>query len=346
MEGGGLCSLAVVSFPNFHSSLSKSGPNGEPGLALRDQPPLQMDSSSLHLLSLPAEILEAVIDEACSSAADLCRLGLVCRGLYSFITPNLYRSVSLVGYESAKKFSWAISQRLELAPLVRELQIHSHATDEVEDENCSEDFDSTITQLINLGSLALRTDFFNRSKAQKIGVLCRPHEVLPALRHINLGFDYRRDYEWSLTPYELLFYHPDLTTVSITGAAVSAKWDYPDIHPPALRSTNLEELELLNCNISSQELELMLRYPRALKRFTLKGEPTESKYGFRCESDRGKYIDVLQAHSSSLQRLDLDLYHDWDEEVDLTPFTALQSLTITPRMLLTPGAGENCFPQV
>jgi hypothetical protein len=160
---------------------------------------------------------------------------------------------------------------------------------------------------------------------------------------VNLGFDYYRDYEWSLTPYEALFYHSGLTTISITGAAVSAKWDYQDIHPPALRSTNLEELELLNCNISSQELELMLRYPRALKSFTLKGEPAESKYGFTCGSDRGEYVDVLMAHSSSLQVLDLDLYYDWSEEIDLSPFTALESLTITPRMLVGDRGGE-CKP--
>ncbi|KAJ5317461.1 hypothetical protein N7508_001969 [Penicillium antarcticum] len=335
MEGGRLRSLAAVSFPTFYPSLSKQGPNSKPGLAPHDQLTLQMDSSSSRLLSLPAEILEIVIDEACSSAADLSLLGLVCRGLHSFITPNLYKSINLVGYESAKQFSWTISQRCELALLVRELQIHSHGTDENEDENCSEDFDSTITRFINLESLALRTDFFSRSKAQKISIICRPHEVLPALRHINLGFDYHRDYEWTLTPYEALFYHPNLTTISITGAAVSAKWEYQHIHPPTLRSTNLEELELLNCNISSQELELMLRYPRALKCFTLKGEPSESKYGFRCGSDRGKYIDVLKNHTSSLQILDLDLYHDWSEEIDLSPFTVLQSLAITPRMLLS-----------
>ncbi|KAJ6001929.1 hypothetical protein N7522_007156 [Penicillium canescens] len=299
-----------------------------------------MASSTSCLLSLPAEILEVVIDEACASSADLSVLGLVCRGLHSFITPRLYKSVNLVGYERAKQFSSTISQRPKLAPLVRKLQIHSHGTDEVEDENCSEDFDSTITQLINLESLALRTDFFNRSKAQKIGIICRPHKVLPALRSINLGFDYYRDYEWSLTPYEALFYHSDLASISITGAAVSAKWDYQDIHPPALRSTKLEELELLNCNISSQELELMLRYPRALKSFTLKGEPAESKYGFTCGSDRGEYVDVLKAHSSSLQVLDLDLSYDWSEEIDLSPFTALVSLTITPRMLVGDRGGD------
>jgi hypothetical protein len=185
MGGGDLgahCSLPAVFFPSLHSSLSKSGPNGGSGLALYNQPPLQMESSTSYLLSLPAEILEVVIDEACASSADLSVLGLVCRGLHSFITPRLYKSVNLVGYERAKQFSSTISQRPKLAPLVRKLQIHSHGTDEVEDENCSEDFHSTITQLINLESLALRTDFFNRSKAQKIGIICRPHEVLSTLR--------------------------------------------------------------------------------------------------------------------------------------------------------------------
>jgi hypothetical protein len=185
MGVGGLlagCSLAAVSFPSFHSSLSRLNTRNDSGLTLPNQPSLLMESSTSRLLSLPAEILEVVIDEACSSAADLSTLSLVCRGLHWFITPSLYRSINLVGYKSAKQFAWTIFQRPDFAPLVRKLQIHSHGTDENEDENCSEDFDSTITQLINLNSLALRTDFFNRSKAQKLGIICRPHEVLPALR--------------------------------------------------------------------------------------------------------------------------------------------------------------------
>lgn len=84
----------------------------------------------------------------------------------------------------------------------------------------------------------------------------------------------------------------------------------------------------------------MLRYPRALKSFIMKGEPAESKYGFKCGSDRSEYVKVLEAHSSSLQILDLDLYHNWPEEIDLSPFTTLQSLTITPRMLVGDRGGD------
>lgn len=152
----------------------------------------------------------------------------------------------------------------------------------------------------------------------------------------NLGFDYH-DFEgrWTLSPYEALFYHPSLRSLAITGAKVQTRWDYPPTSKAAPRPTQLEELQLLNCHISWSRLPEMLEYPRALKHFTLKGEaPKWASHGSRDHADRGQCIDVLRAHSSSKETLDLDLYLYWEEPMNLSDFTALKRLTISPQMLL------------
>lgn len=79
----------------------------------------------------------------------------------------------------------------------------------------------------------------------------------------------------------------------------------------------------------------MLQYPRALKRFTLKGEAPIPDFGGPLEGrGLGQCINVLKIHSSSIETLNLDLYTEGAEPIDLSGFTALKRLTISPRMLL------------
>lgn len=103
----------------------------------------------------------------------------------------------------------------------------------------------------------------------------------------------------------------------------------------ALRSTRLEELTLLNCDLHAWDIENMLRYPRDLKHFTIKGQEERTDLGIFCDLDRRPYIDALRAQSSSLETLDLDIqYEHTKESIDLSHFSALQSLTISPRMVI------------
>lgn len=74
------------------------------------------------------------------------------------------------------------------------------------------------------------------------------------------------------TSYEALFYHPGLRKLASTGADVLTRWDYLPTLEAAPRSTQLEELQILNCHIPCFRLHEMLQYPRALKHFTLKGD--------------------------------------------------------------------------
>lgn len=150
----------------------------------------------------------------------------------------------------------------------------------------------------------------------------------------NLGYDYQEKRSWPLDPYETLFYHPGLESLRITGAQVQTRWTHLPAHPPPPRSTHLQDLRLLNCDIPPEAIVEMLQYPRALKHFTLKGQATETTIGPFRGDDRSEYIDALRPHSSTLETLDLDFLVDWEDSINLSTFTALKSLTIAPRILV------------
>lgn len=104
------------------------------------------------------------------------------------------------------------------------------------------------------------------------------------------------------------------------------------------RSTPLEELHLLNCDLDTLSLSLILECPRALKHFTFKGQSPPMIFSppFR-DKNRGAYIDVLKSHASSLESLDLDLYDWWEEPINLSDFKVLKRLAISTWMLTGDG---------
>lgn len=164
-----------------------------------------------------------------------------------------------------------------------------------------------------------------------------PGRALTSLGQLGFDFDNYDESTWILHPYEAVFFHPNLQSLTITGACVQTVWSRLT-GAPAARSTRLEELRLLNCDLSPRDLSEMLSYPRALKHFTFKGQSADPIVtGFVREANRSAYIDALKTHASSLESMDLDLYFPWPEPIDLTEFKALKKLTISRRMLVGDG---------
>ncbi|KGO61790.1 hypothetical protein PEX1_025260 [Penicillium expansum] len=269
------------------------------------------------LLKLPPEILGAILSVVRSSLDTLKALSQSCHHLHAIATPFLYSSVVIRSPESMSCFLETAANSHYLTSLIRELQIHYHDLDE-DTDNSPEDIEPALPKLVNLESLIIKSSWFDWVKPSKMQLLCHPQETLPALRSVTLSLDY--GYEWSfpLGSYGVLLHHP-----------------------APFRSTRLQELRLLNCDIKARDIEEMLRYPHQLKHFTIKGQEERSELGCFGDSNRQLYIDALRSHSSSLETLDIDLQFDeWKEPMDLSNFSALQSLTISPRMLI----GDNgCF---
>ncbi|KAJ5088397.1 hypothetical protein N7456_012013 [Penicillium angulare] len=305
------------------------------------------------LLILPPEILEAIISSIRFSLDALKALSQSCRCLHAIATPPLFRLVVIRSPESMKRFIEAATSSHYLTTLIKELQIHYHDLDEDTDDS-PEDIEPVLSKLVNLESLVMRSSWFEAKKWDKMQLLCQPQETLPALRsckprqifslmHLSktlltnigtLSFDYGYDWFFSFGSYGFLLHHPSLERLTIAGA----QFQMCDITKRAVpfRSTCLQELTLLNCELHHFDIEAMLRYPHQLKHFTMKGQEARiPDYYIFPNKNRQLYIDALKSQSSCLETLDIDLqFNDWEEPIDLSEFSALQSLTISPRMLI------------
>ncbi|KAJ5618691.1 hypothetical protein N7528_006802 [Penicillium herquei] len=79
----------------------------------------------------------------------------------------------------------------------------------------------------------------------------------------------------------------------------------------------------------------MLRYPRQLRHFTIKGQEDGSDPNLYGDGDRQLYINALMSQSSSLETLDFDIqFHLWEDPITFRDLSALRSLTVSPRMLV------------
>ena len=151
---------------------------------------------------------------------------------------------------------------------------------------------------------------------------------------VTLSLDYVHESEFGVGSYGSLFHHPGLERLTIVGAQFQVR--SLDESLTSFRSTRLRELALLNCDLTPRDLKNMPRYPCQLKHFTMKGQEEEASAQWLVgESNRQLYIESLRSKYSSLKPLDLDLqYNEWEDPMDLSNFSALQSLTILPQMLI------------
>lgn len=327
-------------------------------------------STSTGLLSLPQELVNVILIEIGDSYKTFRALARVCRKLNALSNPFVYNSVIIRQPSTGEKFAWTMTHAPRFNPMVHGLQIHFHGTGDDEPFNIPEDFETVLAKLVNLELLVIKSDYFDNE--QDTNLFCQPG-ILPALRSCkpipltilpsgifiifvydeqcsivgcgltslpgHLGFDYDNTDEstWILHPYEAVFFHPGLRSLTITGACVQTVWSRLK-GAPSHRSTQLEELRLLNCDLAPHQLSEMLSYPRALKHFTFKGQsPDPIVTGPVREANRSAYIDALRIHASSLESLDLDLYYHWTEPINLTEFKALKKLRLSPRMLTGDG---------
>lgn len=138
-----------------------------------------MESSTSRFLALPTEIIKAILLALRPSLSSLNSVSRVSRRLNAVSIPLLYRLVIIRSPQHGEKFSRTVSHCPNLTLLVRELQIHYHET---KDDECPEDLDPVIAQLVNLESLVVRGDWFNYKAALQTNLIRRHQDILPNLR--------------------------------------------------------------------------------------------------------------------------------------------------------------------
>lgn len=140
-------------------------------------------STSTGLLSLPQELVNAILIEISDSYMTFRSLARVCRKLNALSNPFVYNSVIIRQPSTGEKFAWAMAHAPHLNPLVHELQIHLHGTGDDEPFNIPEDFESVLAKLVNLELLVIKSDYFDN--VQDTSLFCQPG-ILPALGSCKL----------------------------------------------------------------------------------------------------------------------------------------------------------------
>lgn len=136
---------------------------------------------------------------------------------------------------------------------------------------------------------------------------------------------------WSFDTRSAVMVHPHLRDLTLVGALVGGLDPALQYEP---RSTRLESLTLLCCDVSSDGLRELLRIPEALKHLTWKGVPATAPPEF-WPGDRQSYVDAIRTHADSLVSLDLDFYAIGGHHppLDFRDFRSLRQLTIDPGVL-------------
>ncbi|KAB8256955.1 hypothetical protein BDV32DRAFT_160849 [Aspergillus pseudonomiae] len=324
-------------------------------------------ASRVQLLHLPTEILIGIL-AAVPSRASLANLARTCRRLQTLVEPYLYRSVYL-GNHDGESFTYAIDRKAVRAEYIQELVIHYHYIDDIPNEDeyypiLVESLVPTISRLVSLRRLVVkgleydtqrsydepefgpgpRLDalsmiwswLFQRSAQSMSG-------ILPSLTTCELimndltrtPLQHTASDVWCFSSRETVLLHPKLQKLSIVAALIY----YLDpetlsyTKKPWFSPTSLETLTLLCCDVSSHGLHDMLKFPKALKNFTLKGSPWTSLPN-HFPIDRGAIVNALKAQAHSLLNLELDFYlHTNCPALDLRDFTSLEQLTIDPKVL-------------
>ncbi|PYH89692.1 hypothetical protein BO71DRAFT_487722 [Aspergillus ellipticus CBS 707.79] len=323
----------------------------------------------MRLFHLPMEIQEAIVAQV-ASPASLANLARVCRQLQPLAERILYQSVYLRN-GTGDKFAYAIDRAPNRAMFVRELLIHYHYVDVPDEESYypfyAESLAPTIGRLVNLQSLVVKgleydapreydddtTEGFERviEEAEKWRHLFTQSAVsgsriLPSLTKCVLAMNDLDHSEppWSFDMRASVMIHPHLQDLTIVGARISSM---EESLMASRRSTELESLVLVCCDVSSRSIHDLLSLPRGLKHLAVKGAAwTVRPYYYM--KNRQEYIDALSIQAESLTSLDMDFPPGVPDNpaLDFRALQRLQKLTVDPQALRGDGKFDPVSEQV
>ncbi|KAJ0418758.1 hypothetical protein BJY00DRAFT_314672 [Aspergillus carlsbadensis] len=281
-----------------------------------------------HLLKLPPSVIPRIIEhlDTGPSRRDLFNLALTCRDLNGYTMLIAYRHVTL-RLGQARFLDDLLNRRPQIANHIQTLTIHYHTPNEPSTrpvppiklpmyaEACS----LMIRRMRVLRSLTIKGyEWEGEYRLHKVG-LDRLTEFWFATRLFRgifteafLGkglqnlesckLDFSDKMSWSLHDRSAVFIHPTLKHLTIRHATMA---DFPYFDPRYARTSALEHLELLFCDISPLTLAKVLTVPKALQAFTMKGHRLQWAH----TSDNWQlYIDALTQQQHSLEKLDLDFF--------------------------------------
>ncbi|CAI7638516.1 unnamed protein product [Penicillium glandicola] len=168
-------------------------------------------------------------------------------------------------------------------------------------------------------------------------------DLIPALRTCHLGTD--SDLNPNRLPSvefnETIFTLPHLQKLCITGARFR-RFGLPHASIDD-SAASLKELLLLNCLLSTDDLEFIIQFPRALERLTIR-VPLSLETPYDEEEYELFCLELCARYSESLEYVDLDIYGGAYYGLSLDGLDVLKEVIITPHSMVENFREEMMLP--
>ncbi|KAJ6180197.1 hypothetical protein N7519_010658, partial [Penicillium mononematosum] len=318
-----------------------------------------MVTSSIFPLEIWLMIFQYLRDE--ESPQHISRLAQTCKSFHQELNHVIYQPVRLRRVENARHFANTISSRPDLAALSDIPRIDDGHTPQAEvqavltdiyyrnedlhmRESCLEDLESLMMEMHDKG-------FRLGDASDPFGLGFHPLDdnfSIQCWAEGHIGTDSDLDPKYNAGKYqpyvefnETIFTLPHLRKLCITGVTFRGFGLEDEFIEN--RATHLKELLLLNCRVSAENLELIVRFPRALERLTIR-VPVSLLSQYEEEDYLSFSEELSSRHAESLEYLDLDIYGGADIGVELDFFDVLKEIVITPHSVIRGREGEISFP--
>ncbi|KAF1976777.1 hypothetical protein BU23DRAFT_551233 [Bimuria novae-zelandiae CBS 107.79] len=249
----------------------------------QSQPSMASEIPQAGLLALVDELLLSIIDQIDSRDA-LCQLAAACRRFQGLTEPYIWRSLLVISGHHARSIAAALDLREERSEYVQELSIRypDGGRDGIQELNhfivlmkklkhltiespCPNNVEWNDTKEFDGWTKIDYATLLEASVYPRKGV----ESTLPMLQSLTLhghGPDKRK---FTFGRCAVVFLHPTLKRLTISCTNFDAKITHDDITEKQRRSTPLNSLTLIECNVNVNFLDVVLSLPKALKELNI-----------------------------------------------------------------------------
>lgn len=249
-----------------------------------DEHPRKMIVQNSRLLALPDEILIHVVNyldlgENPSSPGGLLEARLACSSLKALVDPVVFNSYDILRGEKSERLAILLERDIRRAKWLRSVLVST----KYDDDQGLESFPTYLNEMRNLRRLILETPDCNSKSSEdrvkwvqlqkqyeaifKHSSVAVPKQdrVLPMLEECTLHFVDDTVSLYPLTKYSSIFLHPTLKSLTLSCACTDMPNKILIDHRQYKHSTALEHVHFEECDFDADSLEILLKFPKALK---------------------------------------------------------------------------------
>ncbi|KAF2871656.1 hypothetical protein BDV95DRAFT_521073 [Massariosphaeria phaeospora] len=237
-----------------------------------------------HLLSLVDELLLGIIDQI-DTHETLCCLARTCSRLQNLTEPYIWRHLLVRRGSNARQVATALDNKTERTSFVQDLSIRYAFKDE--DEDGIEKLGPLIRFMDKLRHLRIESPCPNNVDHRGGGVFHNWTKIdytslfeatvhpqglppaLPMLQSLHLHGHGPDERKFTFGRTAIIFFHPTLRHITISCINFDAEISHANVPAEKLKSTPLQSLTLVECNVNVPFLDVVLSLPRALQELNI-----------------------------------------------------------------------------